>query len=161
MWSRAANNPVWPVGVLAMALLLSACSDSAEESGSKNVASVYRHSMDGVPRSLDPAQASSIYAKMLVVNLYDTLYRYKYLARPYELAPNLAEALPEVSADGLIYTIRIKPGVYFINDDAFPEGKGRAVAAEDFVYSIARDEINVASVDGLPDGLATVDLQQP
>jgi ABC-type transport system substrate-binding protein len=94
--------------------------------------------MDGVPRSLDPAQASSIYAKMLVVNLYDTLYRYKYLARPYELAPNLAEALPEVSADGLIYTIRIKPGVYFINDDAFPGGKGRAVTAEDFVYSIKR-----------------------
>jgi len=94
--------------------------------------------MDGAPSSLDPAQASNIYANFLAVNLYDTLYRYKYLARPYELHPNLAEELPLVSADGLIYTIRIKPGVYFINDPAFAEGQGRAVKAEDFVYSIKR-----------------------
>ena len=94
--------------------------------------------MDGAPSSLDPAQASHIYATHLVVNLYDTLYRYKYLARPYELEPNLADGLPQVSADGLIYTIRIKPGVHFMDDAAFPGGKGRAVRAEDFVYSIKR-----------------------
>jgi len=56
--------------------------------------SVYRHAMDGAPSSLDPAHASNIYANFLTVNLYDTLYRYKYLARPYELTPNLAEELP-------------------------------------------------------------------
>ena len=43
-----------------------------------------------------------------------------------------------MSADGLIYTIRIKPGVHFVDDPAFPEGKGRMVTAEDFVYSIKR-----------------------
>ena len=100
--------------------------------------SVYRHSMDGAPSSLDPAQASNIYANFLAVNLFDTLYRYKYLARPYQLEPNLAEGLPQVSADGLIYTIRIKPGVHFIDDPSFPGGKGRAVRAGDFVYSIKR-----------------------
>lgn len=70
MRPRAANKPVWLVGVLATALLLGACSDSPDDSGSEPGVSVYRHSMDGVPRSLDPAQASSVYAKMLVVNLY-------------------------------------------------------------------------------------------
>ncbi|HKX54880.1 MAG TPA: ABC transporter substrate-binding protein, partial [Xanthomonadales bacterium] len=100
--------------------------------------SVYRHSMDGAPTSLDPIHASSIYANFLAVNLYDTLYRYRYLARPYELTPNLAESLPEVSADGLIYTIRIKPGVHFIDDPSFPEGKGRLLRAQDFVYSMKR-----------------------
>jgi ABC-type transport system substrate-binding protein len=94
--------------------------------------------MDGAPASLDPIQASDIYAKFLVVNLYDTLYRYKYLARPYRLEPNLAEELPQVSADGLIYTIRIKPGVRFIDDAAFPEEHGRELTAQDFVYSIKR-----------------------
>ncbi len=103
-----------------------------------NYDSIYRHSMDGAPTSLDPAQASTVYAKFMAVNLYDTLYRYKYLARPFELEPNLAEELPQVSADGLIYTIRIKPGVYFMDDPAFPEGKGRIVTAQDFVYSIKR-----------------------
>ena len=119
-------------------LLAGACSEPADEAGGQAGVSVYRHAMDGAPRSLDPAQASSIYAKMLAVNLYDTLYRYKYLARPYELTPNLAEGMPEVSADGLIHTIRLKKGVRFSNDPAFPEEKGRTVTAEDFVYSLKR-----------------------
>ena len=122
----------------ALLLLIAACSDPPDEDKSAVAETIYRHSMDGSPRSLDPVQASNVYAKMLVVNLFDTLYRYKYLARPYELAPNLADGLPQVSSDGLIYTIRIKPGVYFTDDPAFPGGKGRAVSAEDFVYSLKR-----------------------
>lgn len=98
----------------------------------------YVHSMDGTPRSLDPARASSIYGKTLVVNLYDTLYRYRYLARPYELAPNLAEGMPEFSADGLTLTIRLKRGVRFVDDPAFPGGTGREVLAADVVYSLLR-----------------------
>jgi ABC-type transport system substrate-binding protein len=115
--------------------LLCACHDSPDP-GTRD--KVYRHSMDGAPGSLDPAHASSVYAKFLAVNLYDTLYRYRYLARPYEVAPNLAVDLPEISPDGLIYTIRIKPGVRFIDDPAFPGERGRQVTAHDFVYSIKR-----------------------
>ena len=94
--------------------------------------------MDGVPGSLDPAQAASIYANFIVVNLYDTLYRYKYLARPYQLQPNLAAAMPDVSEDGLTLTIQIKKGVFFIDDPAFENNAGREVRAHDFVYSIQR-----------------------
>jgi len=101
-------------------------------------AGVYRHAMDGAPSSLDPAHASNVYASFLVLNLYDTLYRYKYLARPYELTPNLAEGFPQISADGLIYTIHIKRGARFIDDPAFAKGEGRAVLASDVVYSIKR-----------------------
>jgi len=94
--------------------------------------------MDGAPGSLDPAHASSIYANFLAVNLYDTLYRYRYLARPYEITPNLAAAMPEISEDGLIYTIAIRKGVKFNHDPAFGGGTGREVTAADFVYSIKR-----------------------
>ena len=124
--------------LLALLLALGACDDGDQTSSHEDSYTVYRHSMDGAPSNLDPARASSIYAKFLAVNLYDTLYRYKYLARPYELEPNLAQNLPQVSADGLIYTIRIKPGVHFIDDPVFPDGKGRPVSARDFVYSIKR-----------------------
>ncbi|MEJ8567119.1 ABC transporter substrate-binding protein [Wenzhouxiangellaceae bacterium CH-27] len=117
---------------------MSACEPQSPDLDTGPQPTVYRHSMDGAPTSLDPAHASSIYANFLVVNLFDTLYRYRYLARPYELVPNLAESLPEVSADGLIHTIRIKPGVRFIDDPAFPNGKGRVVRAADVVYSIKR-----------------------
>ena len=119
-------------------LALVACDQQTQNQDAANTFNIYRHAMDGAPSSLDPAQASNIYANFIVVNLFDTLYRYKYLARPYQLEPNLAEGLPHVSSDGLIYTIHIKPGVHFIDDPAFPEGKGRAVRAEDFIYSIKR-----------------------
>jgi ABC-type transport system substrate-binding protein len=123
---------------LVIAVSLAGCEPDKPGAAGSPAASVYRHAMDGAPSSLDPAQASNLYAKFMAVNLFDTLYRYKYLARPYQLEPNLAEGLPQVSADGLIYTIRIKPGVRFIDDPAFPEGKGRVVRAADFVYSIKR-----------------------
>jgi len=98
----------------------------------------YRHAMDQAPTSLDPTQAANVYANHVVVNAYDTLYAYKYLARPYQLKPNLAADFPAVSADGLSYTVRIKPGVRFIDDPCFPDGRGRELVAEDFVYSIKR-----------------------
>ncbi len=117
----------------ALLLALAACNGGEDKASEKGSNSVYRHSMDGAPSNLDPSRASNIYANFLAVNLYDTLYRYKYLARPYELEPNLAETLPRVSADGLIYQIGIKPGVHFIDDPAFPQGQGRRVSADDFV----------------------------
>ena len=42
------------------------------------------------------------------------------------------------SDDGLTYTITLKPGVRFIDDEAFPDGKGREVTAHDVVYSLKR-----------------------
>ncbi len=98
----------------------------------------FRYSLDSAPTSLDPVRASTLYANQIVVNLYDTLYAYKYLQRPYELKPLLAEAMPDISADGLVYTIRLKQGVHFIDDIAFPDGRGREVIADDFVYSLQR-----------------------
>ncbi len=99
---------------------------------------LFRSSMDGAPSTIDPVQASNVYANAVVLNAYDTLYRFKYLARPYEVTPNLANGMPEISADGLVYRIRIKQGVHFIDDPAFEGGIGREVVAEDFVYSIKR-----------------------
>ena len=134
--------------ILLVLLIVGGCGEPPATDGS-TPAKIYRHAMDGAPGSLDPAQAASLYANFLVVNLYDTLYRYKYLARPYQLQPNLATALPQVSEDGLRLTIRIKKGVYFNDDPVFEGGLGREVKATDFVYSIKRhfdpDKIGRAS----------------
>lgn len=99
---------------------------------------VYYHSMDGTPTTLDPVRAAVVYSNFIVLNVFDTLYSYKYLSRPYEMKPNLATSMPEVSEDGLTYTIKIKQGVEFQDNESFANGKGREVHASDFVYSIKR-----------------------
>ncbi len=122
-----------------VAAALAGCGESGRvgDAAAKG-AKVYRHSMDEAPSSLDPAQAANVYANHVVINAYDTLFSYKYLARPYELKPNLAADWPEISDDKLTYTIRLKPGVHFVDDPAFEGGIGREVVAEDVVYSIKR-----------------------
>jgi ABC-type transport system substrate-binding protein len=121
--------------VLILAVVLTACGESTAPDDNSRV---YRHSTDGAPSSLDPAQAATVYSNMVVVNVFDTLYRYKYLARPYQIAPNLATGMPEVSADGLEYTFRIRPDARYTDDPAFPDGIGRAVTVNDLVYSLKR-----------------------
>lgn len=86
----------------------------------------------------DPVQASDMYQTLEIGKVYEGLYEYHPTKRPYELIPNLAESMPEVSQDGLTYTFKIKKGVRFHDDKAFPEGKGRELKAQDFVYSFKR-----------------------
>jgi ABC-type transport system substrate-binding protein len=112
--------------------------DAAGAGETRAAPRIYRHSLDEAPTNLDPVHAATVYANYVIRIAYDTLYAYKYLARPYELTPNLAAAMPEVSDDGLVYTIRLKSGARFIDDPAFPDGKGREVVAEDVVYSLKR-----------------------
>ena len=126
--------------LLLSALALGGCSsDQANNNGSIAPGEkVFRYSLDSAPTSLDPVRASTLYANQIVVNLYDTLYVYKYLQRPYQLRPSLAAAMPDISPDGLVYTIPIRRGVLFADDAAFPDGKGRELTADDFVYSLKR-----------------------
>ena len=124
--------------LLLLSVLTWGCSGEQNTDPDLSGLKVYRHAIRGTPTSLDPVQAATAYSNLIVLNVYDTLYAYRYLARPYEIRPNLAADMPQVSEDGLTYTIRIKPGVRFIDDAVFPQGRGREVIAEDFVYSLKR-----------------------
>jgi len=127
----------WTIAAAALLLLVACGGESSIDSAEPGLR-VYRHSTNGSPTTLDPVQSATAYTNLLVINLYDTLYSYRYLAQPYELRPNLAVAMPEVSDDGLTYTIRLRRGVRFIDDPAFDGGEGREVTAQDVIYSIKR-----------------------
>ena len=58
--------------------------------------------------SMDPLLAQSIYDSHAIQLVYETPLEVDYEARPYRLVPGLC-ALPEVSADGLVYTFRLVP----------------------------------------------------
>lgn len=84
---------------------------------------------------LDPAVASDLATLSLIENIFDPLLRYDYLARPLALRPNTVAAMPQ--SDGLTYTFKIRPGIYFTPDPAF-KGARREVTAADYVYSLKR-----------------------
>ncbi|HEY5653702.1 MAG TPA: ABC transporter substrate-binding protein [Pontiella sp.] len=75
---------------------------------------------------------------MAIARIYEGLLQYDYLERPYKVIPALAESMPEISEDGLTYTFKIRKGIYFHDNPCFPNGKGRELRAEDFIYSIKR-----------------------
>ncbi len=116
------------------------CAGSAAQAPAQPQEKVLRMFLSTSETGLDPAVASDNATLSLLENLFDPLLRYDYLARPAQLRPNTATAMPEVSADGLTYTFRIRPGIYFTPDPAFKGqgNKGREMTAQDYVYSIKR-----------------------
>lgn len=89
-------------------------------------------------KGMDPAGAQDLYSSNEIMRVYEPLLQYHPLKRPYVLEPLLAEALPTVSKNNLVYTFKIRKGVKFHDSEVFSEGKGREVKAKDFEYSLKR-----------------------
>ena len=100
-------------------------------------AKVFRYAFNVAETGFDPAEISDLYSSNLVANIFDTPLTYDYLARPIKLVPSTLEAMPEITEGGTLYTMKVKPGIYFADDAAF-NGKRRELVAEDFVYSMKR-----------------------
>lgn len=89
-------------------------------------------------QTLDPGNARGAYSSRMIRHVCEALYTFDYLERPYTAVPALAVDMPEISDDQLTYIIRIKQGVYYQDDPCFPDGKGREIKAEDFIYPLKR-----------------------
>jgi ABC-type transport system substrate-binding protein len=128
--------------ILAFALTLSMTGLTACGGGSKadKGLKVLEYGAVAVAGSSDPNDYASMYDLDLGSLVYDTLYEYDYLARPYKLIPAMAEGMPKVTDGGKTYTIKLKKGIEYIDDACFKEtnGKGREAVAGDFVYNLYR-----------------------
>ena len=87
--------------------------------------------------TLDPQQYNDDPSFEVIAAIFEGLYEWDYLATSPTLAPVTAVGPPQISADALTWTVRIKPGIYFTDDPAF-KGKPRELTAQDAVYSIMR-----------------------
>lgn len=85
----------------------------------------------------DPAGTSDLYSNTVEARIFDALYVWHYLARPFRLVPGVAADMPEISADGRTWKIALKRAIYFADDPVFA-GKKRELTAEDVVYSWKR-----------------------
>jgi ABC-type transport system substrate-binding protein len=118
-------------GVLAQAAAPSASAQAGQPK------KVLRYAFPIAETGFDPAQLSDLYSRTLISGIFESLLTFDYLARPFEMKPLTAEAMPEISPDFTRFTFRIRPGIYFADDPAF-KGKPRELTAQDYVYSIKR-----------------------
>jgi len=85
----------------------------------------------------DPQATSDYYSSHVERAIFEPLYDFDYLVRPPRIIPNTAAAMPEISADGRTWKIRIRRGIHFADDPAF-KGRKRELTAADYVYSFKR-----------------------
>ena len=128
-----------PLAMAARVLLLGAALVSAATPAQPlwaDPAKTLQVTMDGGEAGFDPQAVGDTYSFTVTSAIFDQLYQYDYLGRA-QIVPKVAAALPEISADGRTWTIRVKPGIFFADDPAF-KGRKRELTAEDFVYSWKR-----------------------
>ncbi|WMG18643.1 ABC transporter substrate-binding protein [Acinetobacter johnsonii] len=126
----------WGLGILAGSILLSSSVSSFAQSPA-DPKKVLRYVFPVAETGFDPAGVHDLYSAHVNGSIFETLFTYDYLATPAKLVPRTAAALPEVSADGLTYTIRLQKGIYFAADPVF-KGKKRELTSADYVYTFKR-----------------------
>lgn len=144
---------------------------------------IYYTSFSEQPKTLDPAKSYSVNEYQFIMQIYEPVLQYDYLARPHQLVPLTATQLPDVryydksgqeirslekeSVAHSIYTIHIKPGIYYQPHPAFAKNSAgyyryenlptgflnknkinqltdfhytdtRELVAEDYIYQIKR-----------------------
>jgi ABC-type transport system substrate-binding protein len=114
-----------------VALVAAAAAPAADPS------KVYRIAFPTAETGFDPARVSDLYSNTVNEAIFERLLTYDYLARPAKLVPLVAEAMPQVTENGRVYTFRIRKGIHFTPDPAF-KGRKRELVAADFAYTIKR-----------------------
>ncbi|KAB1852103.1 heme-binding protein [Acinetobacter tandoii] len=130
------KNRYWLKEVLVGGLLISSSMSLLAQSPA-DPHKVLRYVFPVAETGFDPAGVHDLYSAHVNGSIFETLFTYDYLASPAKLVPRTAATLPEVSADGLTYTIRIQKGIYFAADPVF-KGKKRELTSADYVYTFKR-----------------------
>lgn len=139
---------------LTVALMAIAPATAQQRGGAINVATI------GEPPTLDPMVSSTDIVGMIGQHIYETLFTFD---KDWKTTPLLADGMPTISADGRIYTIKLRPGVTFHD--------GQAMTSNDVVASLKRwtdlasrgRQIveNIASIEALDATTVQIILKEP
>jgi len=125
------------VTILLLAGYISAPFWGGEEDGGGEIM-IRRAALGAKIRGLDPQDIGDTTSSAVAGQIFETLFTYRYLERPYTVVPLLARGMPEISSDGLTWRITIREGVVFADDPCFPSGRGRELLADDFIFAWKR-----------------------
>jgi oligopeptide transport system substrate-binding protein len=115
-------------------LVLVSCSKNTNDPKLSKVLSV---ALTSEVSTLDPVNSYDNVSGSVIYNIYEQLYEYHYLNRPYELKPLLAESMPTIENQGKRYVIKLKKNIRYHDHKVF-NGKPRFVKAEDFITEFKR-----------------------
>ena len=119
-------------------LLVSAASlPAARLAGGAASPKVLRLAFSFAETGFDPVQVGDLSSNTILWHIFESPLTYDYLARPAQLRPLTATALPEVTDNHRRFVVAIRPGIFFADDPAF-DGKPRELTAADYVFSIKR-----------------------
>lgn len=111
-------------------LLLFSCSSSSEQQDKQ----VFRYNESDGITSLDPVFTRNLENMWAVNQLFDGLVE---LDSAMNVIPSIAKSW-QILDSGLTYKFTLRDDVYFHDHEIFPDGLGRKVTAQDFVYSFNR-----------------------
>ena len=131
------DRRTWSAAMLGTLALPTPARAAAPEASAPAGANILRVPLLVAETGFDAVQVSDLYSKTVISHIFEALYCYDPLAMPVKVRPLTAAALPEVSSDFRVWTIRIRPGIYFADDPAF-KGQRRELVAQDYVYTIKR-----------------------
>src|SRR5205807_10414967 len=106
---------------LAAAAAIAITPDSALAAPSKGGAA--NLAMIGEPQTLDPMASTADLVSTIMQHVYEPLYTFD---ANWNVAPMLAESMPAISKDGLVYTIPLRKGVKFHNGKEMKIGRAHA-----------------------------------
>lgn len=121
--------------LLLIALVLCSCKGIPEWEQGRKVLHIPLAAKVG---SLDPVRAATQYAGLAQAPVYEPLFEYEYLVRPYTLKPLLLTGMPDVSEDKLTYSFTLRDDLRFHDNECFDGGTGRPAVAQDVVWSLMR-----------------------
>jgi ABC-type transport system substrate-binding protein len=116
-------------GFLVSSLLFMACYNKKSKEGN-----IFHYNEFNGISSLDPAFAKSQSTMWAAHQLYNTLVE---IDDSLHIVPSLAKSW-DVSSDRTIFTFHLRSDVFFHDDAAFINAKGRKLTANDIVYSFSR-----------------------
>jgi len=128
------DRRTWTAGTLGALALPHARAAAPESVMGGNI---LRVPFEAAETGFDAARVSDLYSARVLAHIFEALYRFDPLATPVKVRTLTAAAMPEVSADFRVWTVRVRPGIFFADDPAFG-GRKRELVAEDYVYTIKR-----------------------
>jgi peptide/nickel transport system substrate-binding protein len=121
MSSRYLRPLVWLLVAAALVAVVGTEASAQKKGG------VIRVAVLGDPPTLDSHWTTANFVEVITQHMYEGLYT---LDQTYQPIPDLADGMPAVSADGLVYTIKLRQGIKFHN--------GKEMTSEDVVASLKR-----------------------